>query len=88
VFMQQKLVPEIACYVDEDTAMAGLVSIDYGIAIMPRITALSYYNVHILKIKNTIPPRYIYLATMKDKGLSPALESFKNVVIHDSQKIC
>ena len=84
VFMQQKLVPEIACYVDEDTAMAGLVSIDYGIAIMPRITALSYYNVHILKIKNTIPPRYIYLATMKDKGLSPALESFKNVVIHDS----
>ncbi|HCQ7107421.1 TPA: LysR family transcriptional regulator, partial [Klebsiella pneumoniae] len=44
--------------------------------------------VHILKIKNTIPPRYIYLATMKDKGLSPALESFKNVVIHDSQKIC
>ena len=56
VFMQQKLVPEIACYVDEDTAMAGLVSIDYGIAIMPRITALSYYNVHILKIKNTIPP--------------------------------
>jgi DNA-binding transcriptional LysR family regulator len=41
VFMQQKLVPEIACYVDEDTAMAGLVSIDYGIAIMPRITALS-----------------------------------------------
>lgn len=76
VFMQQKLVPEIACYVDEDTAMAGLVSIDYGIAIMPRITALSYYNVHILKIKNTIP-RYIYLATMKDKGLSPALESLK-----------
>ncbi len=29
----KKLVPEIACYVDEDTAMAGLVSIDYGIAI-------------------------------------------------------
>ena len=86
--MQQKLVPEIACYVDEDTAMAGLVSIDYGIAIMPRITALSYYNVHILKIKNTIP-RYIYLATMKDKGLSPALESFKKMwFIHDSQKIC
>ncbi|VTM40707.1 LysR family transcriptional regulator [Klebsiella quasipneumoniae] len=88
VFMQQKLVPEIACYVEEDTAMAGLVSIDYGIAIMPRISALSHYNVHILKIKNTLPPRYIYLATMKDRGLSPALQSFKNVVIHDSQKIC
>lgn len=55
---------------------------------MPRISALSHYNVHILKIKNTLPPRYIYLATMKDRGLSPALQSFKNVVIHDSQKIC
>lgn len=87
VFMQQKLVPDIACYVDEDTAMAGLVSIDYGIAIMPRISALSYYNVHILTIKNAIPPRYIYLATMKERVLSPAIQSFKDVIINDSQKI-
>ncbi len=88
VFMQLKLVPVIACYVEEVTAMAGRVSIEYGIAIMPLISALSDYNVLILKIKNTLPPRYIYLATMKDRGLSPALQSFKNVVIHDSQKIC
>lgn len=77
VFMQQKLVPDIACYVDEDTAMAGLVSIDYGIAIMPRISALANYNVRILKIKNAIPPRYIYLATMKERVLSSAIQSFK-----------
>lgn len=87
VFMQQKLMPDIACYVEEDTAMAGLVSIDYGIAIMPKITALSYYNVEILKIKNTLPPRYIYLATMKDRVLTPAIQSFKNVVINDSRHI-
>lgn len=87
VFMQQKLVPDIACYVDEDTAMAGLVSIDYGIAIMPRISALANYNVRILKIKNAIPPRYIYLATMKERVLSSAIQSFKNVIINDSQRI-
>ncbi len=86
VFIQQKLVPDIACYVEEDTAMAGLVSIDYGIAIMPRISALSNYNVHILAIKNKIPPRFIYLATMKDRVLSPAIQSFKNFIIDDSQK--
>ncbi|WP_437888276.1 LysR family transcriptional regulator [Phytobacter sp. V91] len=86
VFIQQKLVPDIACYVEEDTAMAGLVSIDYGIAIMPRISALANYNVHILAIKNKIPPRFIYLATMKDRVLSPAIQSFKNFVIDDSQK--
>ena len=66
--------------------MAGLVSIDYGIAIMPRISALSYYNVHILAIKNKIPPRYIYLATMKDRVLSPAIQSFRNFIIDDSQQ--
>ncbi len=85
VFIQQKLVPDIACYVEEDTAMAGLVSIDYGIAIMPRISALANYNVHILAIKNKIPPRFIYLATMKDRVLSPAIQSFKNFIIDDSQ---
>lgn len=77
--------PDIACYVEEDTAMVGLVSINYGIAIMPRITALSYYPVHILNIKNAIPPRYIYLATMKDRVLSPALQTFKDVIINDCQ---
>lgn len=86
VFMQQKMVPDIACYVEEDTAMAGLVSIDYGIAIMPRISALANYNVHILTIKNKIPPRYIYLATMKERVLSPAIQSFKEFVIDDSQR--
>lgn len=87
VFMQQKMVPDIACYVDEDTAMAGLVSIDLGIAIMPRISALANYNVHILEIKNKLPPRYIYLATMKDRILSPAIQSFRNFIIDDSQRI-
>lgn len=82
--MQQKLVPDIACYVEEDTAMAGLVSINYGIAIMPRITALSYYPVHILNIKNAIPPRYIY-GDDERSGALPALQTFKDVIINDCQ---
>jgi DNA-binding transcriptional LysR family regulator len=53
---------------------------------MPRISALANYNVHILAIKNKIPPRFIYLATMKDRVLSPAIQSFKNFIIDDSQK--
>ncbi|MDU7184672.1 MAG: LysR family transcriptional regulator, partial [Klebsiella sp.] len=31
--------------------------------------------------------RYIYLATMKERVLSPAIQSFKDVIINDSQKI-
>ncbi|MFE8150625.1 LysR family transcriptional regulator [Brenneria goodwinii] len=85
MFMQKKLIPEIACYVEEDTAMVGLVSIDYGIAIMPRISTLSHSNVHVMRIKDPGPTRYIYLATRKDKVLSPATQSFKKFIFSSCQ---
>jgi len=85
IFQKQKLSPDIACYVEEDLAMAGLVSIGYGIAIMPRIAALAYYNIHILTIKNSLPPRYICLATIKTKKLSPAVLRLKNFIIANSE---
>lgn len=84
IFHQQTLSPDIACYVEEDLAMAGLVSIGYGIAIMPRIAALTHYNLHILTIKNSLPPRYICLATIKTKMLSPAALRLKNFIITHS----
>jgi DNA-binding transcriptional LysR family regulator len=70
--------------VEEDLAMAGLVSIGYGIAIMPRIAALTHYNLNILTIKNSLPPRYICLATIKTKMLSPAALRLKNFIITHS----
>lgn len=85
MFMQKKLIPEIACYVEEDTAMVGLVGINYGIAIMPRISTLSRSDVHVLRIRDPGPTRYIYLATRKDKMLSPAAQRFKRFIFSACQ---
>ncbi|AUQ24315.1 LysR family transcriptional regulator [Dickeya zeae] len=87
IFMQKKLIPEIACYVEEDTAMVGLVSINYGIAIMPRISTLSLSNVHVMRIRNPGQTRYVYLATHKDRTLSPAAESFKQFILSTCQSL-
>ncbi|MEC5319609.1 LysR family transcriptional regulator [Brenneria populi subsp. brevivirga] len=85
MFMQKKLIPKIACYVEEDTAMVGLVSIDYGIAIMPRISTLAYSDVRAMRIKDPGPTRYIYLATRKNKMLSPATQTFKKFIFSACQ---
>ncbi|CFQ51397.1 LysR family transcriptional regulator [Yersinia frederiksenii] len=85
MFMQKKLMPEITCYVEEDTAMVGLVSINYGIAIMPRISTLSHSNVHVMHIKDPGPTRYICLATRKNQILSPAAQTFKKFVFSSCQ---
>lgn len=73
--------PKIACIVEEDLAMAGLVSINYGIAIIPKIKALATFNVKVLKITNKIPARMIYLAYLKNHYMSPAALAFKNFLI-------
>jgi DNA-binding transcriptional LysR family regulator len=85
MFTQKKVVPKIACYVEEDTAMVGLVSINYGIAIMPRINTLSYSNVNVMEIKNPGQKRYVYLASRKDKILSPSASAFKEFIINFSK---
>ncbi len=87
MFLQKKLIPDIACYVEEDTAMVGLVSINYGIAIMPRISTLVHANVQVLNIKDPGPTRYIYLATRKDKQLSPAAQGFKKFIFSACQTL-
>ncbi|MFK8260129.1 LysR family transcriptional regulator [Erwinia sp. AnSW2-5] len=85
IFSQKNLTPKIACYVEEDTAMVGLVSINYGIAIMPRITTLDYSDVKVMSITDPGETRYIYLATRKDRQLSPVAKAFKQFIIQHSQ---
>ncbi|TKI06484.1 LysR family transcriptional regulator [Martelella alba] len=87
MFMVKKLNPKIACYVEEDTAMAGLVGVNYGIAIMPRISTLAYSNVHVIRIKDPGPTRYIYLASRKDKVLTSTSRTFKRFVFSACQTL-
>ena len=45
--------------------MAGLVTVNYGIAIIPRILSLKHLNVKVLHIVNNVPEQFIYMARMK-----------------------
>lgn len=72
--------PNIICEVEENNAIAGLVEVKYGISIVPKITALKYFNVKILPISNPQHKRYIYMATLKNKYQSPTMKMFKKYV--------
>ena len=46
---------------EENNAVAGLVEIDYGIAVVPKISSLKHFNVKVLPINNPSHERYIYI---------------------------
>ena len=85
LFKKVGITPKIACEVEEDNAMAGLVSINYGIAIIPRIWLLDHYDVKILPIRSPLHERFIYIASMKNKYLSPPIHLFRDFAIKYSK---
>ena len=72
--------PNIKFEVEEDSAVLGLVNIKYGIAIVPNIPVIDNFNVKKLKIKNRQDPRYIYMATIKNRFEAPAISKFINFI--------
>lgn len=72
--------PNIKFEVEEDSAVLGLVNIKYGIAIVPNIPVIDNFNVKKLKIKNKQDPRYIYMATIKNRFEAPSISKFINFI--------
>lgn len=85
IFSQAGVNPNIICEVEEDTAVAGLVSINYGIAILPNISALKNFNIKTLHIADIKYERYIYMASLKNKYLIPSVKLFKQFIIDNKQ---
>lgn len=86
LFSEVNVKPNIICEVEENNAVAGLVEINYGIAVVPRISSLKHYNVKILPIVNPSHERYIYMATLKNKYLTPSVSLFKNFTLDYCRK--
>lgn len=86
LFSEVNVKPNIICEVEENNAVAGLVEINYGIAVVPRISSLKHYNVKILPIVNPSHERYIYMATLKNKYLTPSVSLFKNFTLDYCKK--
>jgi len=85
LFEKVDVTPQIVCEVEEDNAVAGLVSINYGIAIIPRIWFLDHYDVKILPIRKPFHERFIYVACVKNKYLSPTVHRFRDFAISYSK---
>lgn len=85
LFEEVNIKPNIICEVEEDNAVAGLVEINYGIAVVPRISSLKNYNIKVLPIINPAHERFIYLATLKNRYLTPSVNLFKNFIIENSK---
>ena len=82
LFEKVQIRPNIICEVEEDSAVIGLVAINYGIALVPDIAMLDQFPVKKLKITNPPHECYIYLATVKNRYLPPAVHTFCNFIVH------
>jgi len=81
LFSQVGASPIIACEIEESNAMAGLVAVGYGIGIMPRISTLAHFEVKVLSISNPPYQRFIYMASIRNRYLSPATHKFRDFAI-------
>lgn len=85
LFKSRNLMPKIVCRVQDEYAMAGLVSVNYGVAIFPENNLLKQENIRILPLI-PIKQRDIYLATSKNYRLSTPAQNFYNFVIQYSKQ--
>jgi DNA-binding transcriptional LysR family regulator len=76
--------PEVIYEIKEDQVVAGFVSKGFGIAVVPDMPILD--TMELKKLEITMPnwQRIFYLAFLKDKYISPAVQTFKNYVIEHS----
>ncbi|AWI05002.1 LysR family transcriptional regulator [Clostridium drakei] len=86
MFKDSNIVPKIACEAEEDSAIAGFVAINYGMAIIPNIPSLKNFDVKILKIKQPNYKRFIYAATVKNRYNTLATDSFRSFAIKYGKK--
>ena len=82
VLKSVNIAPNVAFETETDRAVAGLVEINLGIAIIPKMHSLKNLNVKVLKITNPIGKRLIYIANMKNRSSTASIDSFNSFVIN------
>lgn len=73
--------PKIVYEIDEDQVIAGLVSKNFGIAIVPNMPILEFMDVKALEIIYPSWERNFYLATLKDTYVSPAVKKLVKYIL-------
>ena len=75
--------PTVAYEIEEDQVIAGLVSNNFGIAVVPYMPILKFMNVKTIEITSPTWERNFYLAVLKDRELTPTAENFKSFVVEN-----
>lgn len=83
-FAKANIVPRATSRVEEDHAAAALVAINLGIAIIPRNAILEHYNVKLIPFETPMMRKF-YMATLKDKYLTPSAHQFYKFIINISK---
>ncbi len=78
LYREMNLYPNIICEMLEDTAIAGLVSIGYGIAIVHDTSILSKYPIKKLRIVQPYRQHNIYMATLNNHYVTPSVQRLFN----------
>ncbi len=78
--------PKILFHLEEDSALAGLVSEGFGIAIVPNIPILDHMNLKKLRIINPPYKREIYMAYMKERYMSPVVSIFCDYIVEQTKQ--
>lgn len=86
IFKIANINPKIVSETEIDSAIAGLVDSNFGIAIIPKMPFLKDFNVKMLKIKDPIDRRLIYVAHMKNRQLSAAAKYFHSFVVAQQEQ--
>ena len=79
--------PQSDYALEEDLAIAGLVSAGFGIAVIPRMSILEYMPVKIIEITKPSWERIFYMATLKNVYEAPVIQHFKNFVLEHADLV-
>lgn len=76
LFSKIQSYPKIACEIEEDSCMAGLVAENFGIAVMPDIPVLDTLKVKKIRIKSPQYERNIFMAVDRERYRAPVVDLF------------
>ena len=84
-FRRAGITPRAASRVEEDHAAAALVSINLGIAVIPKNTILEHYDVKLIPFGPKPLYRKFYMASAKGRTLTPSSEVFYQFLLEESR---
>lgn len=87
MFKEAEIIPNITYELAEDSAIAGLVSVGQGIAIVPDTPILNSFPIKKVAISSLSHSHSIYIATLKNRYLTPSAYTFYNYLVNPGETV-